>query len=62
MKKHRTQTRDKKYYWKTTNYKFSSTKAKTPKKMTVAIAAIQHIENNHTLRQRILSALTVSEA
>jgi hypothetical protein len=25
--------------------------------MTVAIAAIQRIENNHTLRDRILSAL-----
>ncbi|MEA5570410.1 hypothetical protein [Calothrix sp. UHCC 0171] len=29
----------------------------TSEKMTVASAAIQHIENNHTLRQRVLSAL-----
>jgi DNA-directed RNA polymerase alpha subunit len=29
----------------------------TKEKMTVASAAIQHIENNHTLRQRVLSAL-----
>jgi hypothetical protein len=29
----------------------------TTEKMTVASAAIQHIENNHTLRQRVLSAL-----
>jgi thiosulfate reductase cytochrome b subunit len=29
----------------------------TAEKMTVASAAIEHIENNHTLRQRVLSAL-----
>jgi aspartokinase len=29
----------------------------TTEKMAVASAAIQHIENNHTLRQRVLSAL-----
>jgi phosphoenolpyruvate-protein kinase (PTS system EI component) len=29
----------------------------TSEKMKVASAAIQHIENNHTLRQRVLSAL-----
>ncbi|BAY93384.1 MULTISPECIES: hypothetical protein [unclassified Tolypothrix] len=29
----------------------------TAEKMTVASAAIQHIENNHALRQRVLSAL-----
>lgn len=29
----------------------------TTEKMTVASTAIQHIENNHTLRQRVLSAL-----